>query len=122
MKKFTPYVLAYLIVATCTAIYPYIYRHVLGQTSTMPRHDTVSVVINPGMSRDELTLKLQQVGLSEVQAQHAPIIQPAPVLTTVVRLSYHYVFEAIVFSAFAGLVILFKRKCHSSVSGHDVAA
>ncbi len=109
MKKFTPYILAYFIVATCTAIYPYIYRLLIIPTTTVAPHGSIAVVLNPGMSRQELVAKLQQVGLSEVEAQHTPIVRPAPILMTVVRLVYHYAFDAIVFSAFAGLVIFFRE-------------
>ncbi|MGH7952837.1 MAG: hypothetical protein ACREFE_13095 [Limisphaerales bacterium] len=123
MKKLTPYILAYLIVATCTAVYPYIYRHVFmsSMTEVMP-HGSVAVVLNPGMSHDDLVAKLQQVGLSEAQAQHAPIVRPAPVLTAVFRLVYHYAFDAVIFAAFAGLVILFQRKFCANVPDHDHAA
>ncbi len=115
MKKFTPYILAYLIVATCTAIYPYVYRHLISSTPTVMPHDSVAVVLNPGISHDELVAKLQQVGLSEAQAQHAPIIRPAPVVTTVFHMVYHYTFDAVIFAAFAGLVILFQRKFSQNV-------
>jgi hypothetical protein len=79
MKKLIPYILAYLIVATGTAVYPYVYRHLLSPTITVAPRGSVAVVVNPGISREELVAKLKQVGLSEADAQHAPIVRPAPV-------------------------------------------
>jgi len=113
MKKITPYILAYLIVATCTAIYPYVYRQFFmpSMIEKMPT-GSIAIVMNPGMSHDDLVAKLQQVGLSEAQGQKYPIVRPAPVLTAVFHIAYHYAFDAVVFAAFAGLVILFQRRDH----------
>jgi hypothetical protein len=110
MKTLIPYIFAYLIVATCTAIYPNVYRNLIGQTPSVISHDSVAVILNPGMSRDELVAKLQQVGLSEADAQHTPIVRSAPIATTIFRIVYHYAFDAVIFAAFATLVILFQKK------------
>lgn len=111
MKKILPYLLAWFIVATCTAIYPRVYGWFMHPgTPTFPR-ESVAVVLNPGISRDDLVARLRQVGLSEAQAQQTPMIAPAPMLTMLFGLAYHFAFDAVVFTAFAGLVILFQRKC-----------
>ena len=118
MKKFTPYLLAYLIVATCTAVYPYVYRQYFmpRQVEKLPAGSVaVAIILNPGMSRDALVAKLQQDGLSVMQPQHVPIVRPAPLLTKMVRLVYHYTFDAVMLAAFAGLVILFQRKFSRNV-------
>ena len=116
MKKFTPYILAYLIVATCTAIYPYVYRQFFmpRMVERMPA-DSVVIISNPGIPHEELTAKLQQVGLSEAQAKRVTIVRPTPVTTMIFHMVYHYTFDAVVFAAFAGLVILFQRKFSQNV-------
>ncbi len=119
MKKFTPYILAYLIVATCTAIYPYLYgRFFMPRMVERMPAGSIAVILNPGMSHEDLVAKLQQVGLSEAQTQHAPIVRPAPVATTILHLAYHYTFDAVMLAVFAGLVIMFQRKFSQNVSDH----
>jgi hypothetical protein len=118
MKTLIPYILAYLIVATCTAVYPQIYRHFVSHAPVMLPHSSVSVVLNPGMTQAELDAKLQQVGLSEAQPHIITTVRPAPLLSLVV----HYVFDAVVFSAFVGLVILFRRAFQADVPNHEHAA
>jgi hypothetical protein len=121
MKKITPYILAYLIVATCTAIYPYVYRLLFMPTVTerLPA-GSVAVVLNPGISHDQLVAKLQQVGLSEAMAQHTPIVRSAPVTATILHLVNHFVFDAVVFAGFAGLVFWFQQKFNPRVTAHAV--
>jgi hypothetical protein len=118
MKKITPYILAYLIVATGTAVYPHIYRHFVSQAPYTYPHDTVAVVLTAGMSQAEFDTKLQQVGLSEAQPRVVTTVRPAPFYS----LAYHYVFDAVIFAAFAGLVILFQRRFRAGFSNHDHAA
>jgi hypothetical protein len=119
MKKLIPYILAYVIVATATAVYPHIYRHFATQAPYTYPHDSVAVVLNPGVSHDDLVAKLQQVGLSEAVPPHiVATIRPAPFYT----LAYHYVFDAVIFAAFAGLTLLFQRAVCTNCKSHDVAA
>jgi hypothetical protein len=118
MKKLIPYILAYLIVATGTAVYPRIYRHFVSQAPYTFPHDSVAVILNAGMSQADFDAKLQQVGLSEARPHVVTTVRPAPVLSLII----HYVFDAVVFSAFAGLVVLFQRRFPSNVPKHDHAA
>jgi hypothetical protein len=117
MKKLIPYILAYFIVATCTAIYPHIYRHFVNHAPVVSPHTSVAVVLNSGMSQAELDAKLQQVGLSEARPHVVTTVRPAPLFSLVV----HYFFDAVVFSAFAGLVILFRRAFHADVPNNEHA-
>jgi len=109
MKKLIPYILAYLIVATATAIYPHISRLLFTSAPAPFPPNTVALVVDPGLSHDELVAKLQKVGLSEAHPLTAPnatvTIRPAPLLT----LASHYIFDAAMLAAFVGLVILFQR-------------
>jgi hypothetical protein len=118
MKKLIPYILAYVIVATATAVYPHIYRHFASYPPSVAPHNSVTVILNPGISQDELATKLKQVGLSEWDPYKDKGLptpsRPSPAYSLV----HHYVFDAVMLSAFAGLVILFRRKCPS----HDHAA
>jgi hypothetical protein len=118
MKKLIPYILAYLIVATGTAAYSHIYRHFVTQAPYTYPHDTVAVVLTAGMSQAEFDAKLQQVGLSEAVPHVVTTVRPAPLLSLV----FHYVFDAVIFAAFAALVILFQRRFQAGVSNHDHAA
>jgi hypothetical protein len=124
MKKLVPYILAYLIVATCTAVYPYVYRHYFMRkmTETLPAN-TVALITNPGLSQAQLDAKLHQVGLSEFNP-HTDKSPPPPSrpsrlysLTT-----YHYIFDAVMLSVFAGLVILFRRIFQTVVPDRSHAA
>ena len=104
MKKLIPYILAYVIVATATAVYPRVYMQLYMRFHTQPPpytypHGSVAIVLNPGVSHDELIAKLQQVGLSEAKGQPD---SPRPSLYP--TLVHHYVFDAVMLSAFAGLV------------------
>jgi hypothetical protein len=118
MKKLIPYILAYLIVATGTAVYPHIYRHFVRQAPTVFPADSVALVSHPGLSQAELDAKLQQVGLSEAVPHAITVVRPTPFYS----LAYHYVFDAVIFAAFAGLVILFQRRFRSTLSDHVDAA
>jgi hypothetical protein len=118
MKKLIPYILAYLIVATGTAVYPHIYRHFASQAPTILPADSVAIISNPGLSQAELDAKLQQVGLSQAHPQPGKVPPPAHSYSYV----YHYAFDAVMLSAFAGLVILFRRVCGVGVSSHADAA
>jgi len=115
MKKLIPYIISYLIVATATAVYPRIYRHYASQAPYTFPHGSVAVVLNPGVTHDELVAKLQRVGLSEAVPPHiVATIRPAPFYT----LAYHYVYDAVIFAAFAGLVILFRRSFRADIPSH----
>jgi hypothetical protein len=118
MKKLIPYIISYLIVATATAVYPRIYRHFASQAPYTFPHGSVAVVLNPGMTQAELDAKLQQVGLSEAVPHIVTTVRPAPLLSLVV----HYVFDAVVFSAFVGLVILFRRAFQADAPNHEPSA
>jgi hypothetical protein len=118
MKKLIPYILAYLIVATGTAVYPHIYRHFVSQPPTVFPADTVALVSTTGLSQAELDAKLQQVGLSEAQPKPGRVPPPAHSYSYV----YHYAFDAVMLSAFAGLVILFRRVFQAEVPSHADAA
>jgi hypothetical protein len=114
MKKLIPYIISYIIIATATAIYPYVYRQFFmpSMVERMPA-GSIAIVMNPGMSHEDLVAKLQQVGLSEAHGQPMPT-RPSHLPALV----HHYVFDAVMLSAFAGLVILFRRIFPS----HDHAA
>ena len=111
MKKLIPYILAYLIVATCTAAYPHISRHFVSHEPVILPYSSVAVALNPGMSQAELDAKLQQVGLSEAQPHVVTTVRPAPLLSLVV----HYFFDAVMLSAFVGLVVWFRRIFHADI-------
>jgi hypothetical protein len=118
MKKLIPYIISYLLVATGTFFYPRIYMHFASYPPTVAPHNSVAVILNPGISQDELATKLKQVGLSEFDPykdKASPLpSRPSPVYSLV----HHYVFDAVMLSAFAGLVILFRR----IFPNHDLAA
>ena len=117
MKKLIPYIISYLIVATGTAVYPHIYRHFFSQAPITFPSDTVAVISTSGLSQAELDAKLQQVGLSEAHPHPGRV--PPPRSYSYV---YHYVFDAVMLSAFAGLVILYRRIFQTSIPNHDHAA
>jgi hypothetical protein len=118
MKKLVPFILAYFIVATCKEVYSHGYRHFVSRAPGLVSHNFVAVVLEPGMSQAELDAKLQQVGLSEAVPHVVTSVRPAPIFSLVVN----YVFDAFVFAAFAGLVILFQRKFRSEIPDHVDAA
>jgi hypothetical protein len=108
MKKLIPYIISYVLVATATLLYPRIYMHFSSYPLTVAPHNAVAVILNPGISQDELATKLKQVGLSEFDPYKdkvSPPSRPSPVYSVV----HHYVFDAVMLSAFAGLVVLFRR-------------
>ena len=113
MKKFLPYILAYLIVATATAVYPHIYMHLVkGTHGAFPRNSVTVVTIPPGMTHEQLVARLNQVGLSEPtqtgqslqkgQISRAVTVRPASLFQL-------YIFDAVMLVAFVGLVNLFQR-------------
>jgi hypothetical protein len=109
MKKLIPYIISYIIIATATAVYPRIYWHFASYPPSVEPHNSVAIILNPGISQDELATKLKQVGLSEFDPykDKAPLqpSRPSPIYSLV----HHYVFDAVMLSAFVGLVILFRR-------------
>jgi hypothetical protein len=115
MRKLLPYIISYLIVATGTAVYPHIYRHLVSQPPIAFPSDTVALISISGLSQAELDAKLRQVGLSEAHP-HPGKVPPS--------YSYldHYAFDAVTLSAFAGLVILFRRIFQANIPNHDHAA
>lgn len=104
-NKVLPYILSYLIVATLTAVYAHVMRGLYSQPPIRLPLTVVPVALNPGMTQTEFDARLKQVGLSEAEPHSVTTIRRAPFLT----LAAHYVFDAAVFAAFAGLVILFKH-------------
>jgi hypothetical protein len=117
MKKLIPYILAYLIVATGTLVYTRIVRHFSSYPPSVAPHNSVAIILNPGISQDELATKLKQVGLSEFDPykdKGTPYSPPSQVYFLV----HHYVIDAVMLSAFVGLVFLFRRIFPS----HDHAA
>ncbi|MGC9942948.1 MAG: hypothetical protein ABSE48_14040 [Verrucomicrobiota bacterium] len=122
MKKLIPYILAYLIVASGTALYPHVFRHFV-RTAPVPfPPNAVAVVLNPGLSHQEFVARLQQVGLSEAHPLTSPgatvTIRPAPLLS----LAVHFVFDAVMLSVFVGLVVWFRRIFHADIPDQAHAA
>jgi hypothetical protein len=121
MKKLIPYILSYLIVASGTAAYPYIYLHFTKPVTDILPH-TVLLLNNPGLSQAELDAKLHQVGLS-VFNPHTDKSPPLPSRPSrLYSLTYHYIFDAVMLSAFAGLVILFRRTFQADAPDRGHAA
>ncbi len=121
MKKIIPYILAYVIVATGTAIYPHIYRH-FAEKPTIVAASNIVVVLNPGLSQSEFDAKLKQVGLSEFDPFKDKTPPPPARPSALHSLVYHYIFDAVMLAAFAGLVILFRRKFPADVPVQTHAA
>jgi hypothetical protein len=117
VKKLIPYIISYLIVATGTVVYARIYRHFASHAPIIVPHDSIAVITNPGLSQAELDAKLQQVGLAEARTQSSKVL-PAPSFQYV----YHYTYNAVMLSAFAGLVILFRRVFRVEIPSREPVA
>jgi hypothetical protein len=105
MKKFIPYILAYLIVAAGTTIYAHFSSDFF---AGVPPN---SVTVMSTLPQDQLLSKLYQAGF-----HHAIAIKPAPAAFSLV---YHFLIFAIYFAAFAGLAHLFRRAFRTDVPVHD---
>jgi hypothetical protein len=112
MKKLIPYILAYLIIAIGTSAY----SHFASHSHAIP-YPPNSVTVITTLSHDELAAKLQQVGLPETEHLQTLTVRRAPVASLV----YHFVFYAVIFSAFAGLTLIFQRAFRTNVPNHDHA-
>ena len=113
MKKFIPYILAYLIVAAGTAVYSSFARH--GYHNPYPPN---SVTVVTTLSHDQLAAKLQQVGLPEAQHIETMTVKPAPLLS----LAVHFLIFAVYLAAFAVLTVFFQRVLRADVSDTSHAA
>ena len=113
MKKFIPYILAYILVAAGATAY----SHLAGHTYHSP-YPPNSVTVITTLSHDELAAKLQQVGLPEAQHIETMTVRPAPLLSLV----FNFVRYAIILGVFAVLAHLFQRAFRTDVPVHDHAA
>lgn len=112
MKKLIPYILSYIIVAAGTAVFAHFSSH--AHASLLPPN---SVTLITKLSHDELAAKLQQVGLPEASVQ-TMTVRSAPLASLV----FHFVFYAVIFTAFVGLAHFFQRAFRTDVASHDHAA
>jgi len=122
MKKLIPYIISYLLVATGTFFYPRIYMHFASYPPTVAPHNSVAVILNPGISQDELATKLKQVGLSEFDPYKDKPAPPPSRPSFIHSLAYHFAFDAVMLSVFVGLVILFRRTFRADVPDQTHAA
>jgi hypothetical protein len=118
MKKLIPYIISYILVATGTLLYPRIYLQLASHSPTVAPPNSLALILNPGISQDELATKLKQVGLSEWNPDKDKVLPLPSRPLHIYILVLHYVLDAVMLSAFAGLVILFRR----IFSSHDHAA
>lgn len=119
MKRIIPYILAYIIVATGTAIYPRIHAHFVKNPPDGISANLVAIVQYGGLSKGEFDAKLKQVGLSEWDPYKDKVSPPSR-LPSQYSIVYHYVFDAVMLAAFAGLVIVFRRIFQADVPGPAV--
>ncbi len=108
MKKLTPYIISYLIITSGLVVYAHVSRH----TNIGPYF-----VLHSTLSLDDLSAKLQQVGISN-PSLHLSEVKPAHLATLV----YTFVFYGVIFAAFVGLTLLFKRVFRTTITNHDHAA
>ena len=95
MKKLTPFIISYLIIAVSTVAVFHFFRHT-GSSGFYTLSST--------LSHDELVTKLQQVGIPE-SALHSATRTPAPLATLI----YIFVDYGVGFSVFLGLALLVER-------------
>lgn len=95
MRKLAPYLISYLIIATGTAVFLYLFRQT-GDSSLYVLHTT--------LSHDDLVAKLQQAGIPG-SALTSATRTPAP-LATVVSIFACY---GVGFGVFVGLALLIER-------------
>ena len=100
MKKYTPYIISYLIIAVAAATYERFFRHI--NTSPYFRLHTT-------MSYDDLVAKLQQVGIT-ASSVHLTTVTPAPIATLI----FNFGLYAVIFAAFLGLACLIERAISKS--------
>jgi hypothetical protein len=112
LKRFLPYFLSYLIVASGVAAYTHLFMLLHG--SGLPPN---SVIVVTTLSQDELAAKLQQIGLPEASVQTFAV-KPVTLYSVV----HSFIFDAVMFAAFLGLAYLFRRVFPADVRDRDPVA
>jgi hypothetical protein len=106
MKKFIPYILSYLIVASGVVVYEHIFtKHIRSSSSQY-------VIVDSTLSHDELATKLKQAGLPEASGY---ILKPATFFAVIHR----FIFLALFLVVFAALANFLKRVFRTNAPTHN---